>query len=424
MFFIGGRTNTTKEQNDECPSKTDKPTKNPSSSYKARIFHFNISCLYIPKYPRRTYMLVDLNFIKLRSRSQRRVENNIVGRKISKKTYLEIKSPLTEENNIFEFMSHNVLIRSSFFMAQRTIAVRFGVCRKSVNEWIGRWVRLGYFTKINRFNKSCIYRATSFLKMVIMALAPLMPSLSCMHSHDINKLQIGLGYTIVNKEIILPLGNNIIDLYSYYTTYERSAIRADEQRNAVMSLLAMGPQRSNGKNLTWIRGNAPEWDNESLVEKERAMSRENYEALQRLERQERIDRKQSYWRDPQTTRGPSAIKSVQNHGSNDNESHEREQAPRLYVKQQRESHTLEDSRRGNVSTAYTKNVRQSSNIKQQNKIWQDPEKDVIPLNEDVERQKFEAYWDSFTPEKKALCKRMGLHDLALYSFYKSLGESK
>jgi hypothetical protein len=367
----------------------------------------------------------------IHNRSQRRVADSISDRTLSKKEFDDIISMSAVENDIFVFISNNVMILRCFYMAQQTIAHRFNVTRKRVNELIGEWSKRGYFNKTNRFNNSCIYKATPLLKFIVMALLPLIPDLYILNRKDLYpyiKLQTEKLHTMVNKELLSEGNNNYLSLSTYDTKRTRAilaTIRAEEIRNASMSLHCVGTR---GCEVTWVRGNSPQWDN-SIVEKERAMSDESYDELQHLFPD---------WRE-QTSNGPAnngPVNGTNPNGTNPNGTNPsyRSGLPNTGG-QQNPASNVNNPIKGNAIRATTQNT--NVNVPPRHEVGADgmitvngkkflpqrignewkPTPDFV-VNRDVsgvERPAFEKMWED--PEVQAKAKKVGIVGYAGRSFF-------
>jgi hypothetical protein len=282
----------------------------------------------------------------IHNRCQRKIKENIVGRKISEKEFDYISGFDPRKNRLFVLISNATTVLSEFYMSQATMGKRIEAHISSVKNYLNDFVEQGLIIKIYRgVKKTCIYKTTPWLKMVIAALLPLMPDLYTLNkfsfSQYLKELQFVPLSTIVNNDLSVPTDKDK-SLYLYYYSKREDSVR---RREAVLSLLAMGPQSSNSSNVTWVRGNAPEWDT-SIVEKEREMADENYEEYKELFPD---------WRKP-ASHGPSTRHPLQNHGRKRNEAHQRGRAPQTIAKQQPGSNTV----RANYSN--NTNIREKENV--------------------------------------------------------------
>lgn len=170
-------------------------------------------------------------------------------------------------------------------MSQITMAKIVGAHKDTVNEWIKEFKDRGFFKVIHRgVKRTCLYQATKYLRRIVFLLLPLMPNLySCNNTSFYlpRNCQTGKNLPIVNKDIILSSDNNIIDLSTMHTKRTLAMLhgqRSEEIREATLGLTYGGP---GSPYVTWFRGNAPEIDN-SIVEKEREMAKEDYEEYRTL----------------------------------------------------------------------------------------------------------------------------------------------
>jgi len=352
------------------------------------------------------------------ARCQRRIYKKTFGRTISEKAYLSTKFINPQKNKLFEYYINRYGVTRAFSIGYDWLAMICGVGRTTVKKWINDFVKAGFIKKEVRYsslmkkNYTNTYRITLYLKMIMTALLPLMPSLYSFgnngHSKYISSCLSELKTALLFNDLSVHADKD----KSLYLSYIRKRRYSEEIRNASLSLLAVGPQNLNGSNMTWVRGNAPQLNN-SLVEKEREMS-EDYEALRETEHQERLDRKQEYWRDPQLNapRVPSHKKVVQNPASNVN-----------------------NPIKGNAIRATTQNT--NVNVPPRHEVGADgmitvngkkflpqrignewkPTPDFV-VNRDVsgvERPAFEKMWED--PEVQAKAKKVGIVGYAGRSFF-------
>lgn len=340
----------------------------------------------------------------IHNRSQRRIKDSISDRTLSKKEFDHITSMSHVDNNIFVFISNNVTILRCFYMAQQTIADRFNVTRRKVNELVSEWSKRGYFNKTNRFNNSCIYRTTPLLKMIVMALLPLIPDLYMLNRKEFHphiKLQAEKLYTIVNKELLSEGNNNYLSLSTYDSKRTRAVlatVRAEEIRIAALSLHCVGPS---GSNVTWVRGNAPQFDN-SIVEKEREMSNESYNELDNLFPD---------WK-KQDSHGPSTRHPLHKHATNNKQPIKgREQTQYAQNKNVNVPPRHEVGEDGMIIVKGKKFLPQRIGNEWKSTPDFEDNRDIS-----VEREKFEQLWEDPAVRDKA--KKVGTVRLAENSFFR------
>ncbi len=222
------------------------------------------------------------------NRCQRRTYNK---QKLSKEITSVIKSFKPEKENLFEYFMNRSRVNQCFAVSYKWLAHICGVGLTTVKEWVAEFIALGFIQKRSRFNVTegkhyvNTYAGTPYLRMVIKVFLPLLPTLYsfCNSSSfkEYNNFQTGKVTTCYNKEVLLSEGNNnnyLFTMHSKRTLAMLHGQRSEEMREATLGLTYGGP---GSPQVTWFRGNAPEIDN-SIVEKEREMAKEDYEEYKTL----------------------------------------------------------------------------------------------------------------------------------------------
>jgi DNA-binding MarR family transcriptional regulator len=117
------------------------------------------------------------------ARCQRRIYKKTFGRTISEKAYLSTKFINPQKNKLFEYYINRYGVTRAFSIGYDWLAMICGVGRTTVKKWINDFVKAGFIKKEVRYsslmkkNYTNTYRITLYLKMIMTALLPLMPSL-------------------------------------------------------------------------------------------------------------------------------------------------------------------------------------------------------------------------------------------------------